>query len=167
MERRDVGYVYFISGTALTAFVVIGLGVVYAGYQALHGIIGVITTGMMISVVVLSIGLSIRKIKENFSLHKHGAIIILELIMCLIGAALFLYITKLYASDLRSYGDGIWDMISFVVGLLVCGIPWVIAAYGWLFGVMLSKDTGECLGGLICEGVGFGILYALIQWAAS
>ena len=142
------------------------LALIYAGYLFLHDIMEGIIFVAVVVIVVVCIVSTIWKLISNIRQSESAFIIILELILSIAGTALFLYVTQLFASDLLSYGDGLWDMILFAVGLLICGAPWAFALYGWAY-TMLSKDPGVCLVGVVFEGVGFGILYALIQWAAS
>lgn len=164
-QNDDLQFIIPISNTQINTFVVIVLGLVYAGYLFLHDIMEGIFFFIMAAILIISIVAAVWKVISNI-LHYESIIwTVLGFFASIVGGALFLYTTHLFWSDLSSYGDGIWDMISFAVGLFICGIPWAITLYGWVLATFVRE--GVDLVGLVFEGIGTGILFAIIQWAAS
>lgn len=164
-QNDDFQFIIPISNTQINTFVVLVFLLAYGSFLFLRDIMEEIFFFITAAIVIISIVAAVWKVISNISHHESIIWIVLGLVASIAGGALFLYTTHLFSSDLSSYGDGIWDMISFAVGLFICGIPWAITLYGWVLATFVRE--GVDLVGLVFEGIGTGILFALIQWAAS
>lgn len=153
--------IYFFSGTMITLFLIGGLGIAFAAYQALQSILGIIITVVSVAIVALSIIFTIIKLTSSVSDRKLASSIFLEVVTCLIASLLVVKTTQLFANDLLSYGDGILEMFVFAVCAMACAAPWCCSVGGWLQ-ILGTEEPKDYLIGFAYNIGGFAALYALV-----
>lgn len=145
--------VFFFSPFLLAVFILFAVGLAYEAYLTLHGVVFIIAVLLFVAEVIIGIISLLEKVKQN-RLNSNRTTK-WHIVMSLIASMLHLYTSYLVLRDIRGYGDGIFDMIAFVFGLMICGALWLNSLLGW---TKALADDGFHYGGFLREVIVAAIL---------
>ena len=149
--------VFFFSPFLLAVFILFAVGLAYEAYITLHGVIVIIA--MLLFVVEVIVGIIALLAKAEYHRNNSNRTTKWHVVMSLIASMLHLYTSYLVLRDIRSYGDGIFDMIAFVFGLMICGALWLYSLLGWTEAL---ADDGFNYRGFLREVIVAAILVFLV-----
>lgn len=149
--------VFFFSPFLLAVFILFAVGLAYQAYLTLHGVVFIIAALLFVAEVIIGIITLLAKAEH----HRNNSTRTTKwhVGMSLIASMLHLYTSYLVLRDIRSYGDGIFDMIAFAFGLMVCGALWLYSLLGWTEAL---ADDGFHYGGFLREVIVAAILVFLV-----
>lgn len=150
-------YIIFLSPFLITVFMLFGIALAYQAYLVLHGVIFIIAVLLFAAEIICGIYILVEKAKQNRSNSRRTTK--WHVIMSLAASMLHLYTSYLVVSDIRSYGDGLFDMITFFFGLLVGVGLWAYSLAGWMEAII---DEGFHYKGFLREIIVAAILVFLI-----
>ena len=149
--------VVFFSSSTIAVFLLFAVGLAYQSFLTVQGIMVVISGVIFLAEIIACCAVLISKIKSHFS--RYTVPTITDIIMTLISSILLLFVSYLFVCDIRSYGDGILDMICFFVGVFIVGALWFATLAGWIESVC---DEGFCYSGFFHELIGAAIILFLV-----
>ncbi len=156
--------IFFVDSFMIAVFLLFAFGLGYQAYLALHGIIFVLTLIFFAAISIFTVFALVCKAKDSVSCAESKPKIAWNLFMSTISSVISIYICHLFMQDLRIYGDGIGDMIFFVVELFVGGIIWLYTICGWIEALDTAYPASFNYKGFLKELVAAGVYYALVNF---
>lgn len=153
--------IVFFDGFMIAIFLLIALGFAYQAYLALHGIVFVLTIIFFAAITIFTIAVLIDKARVSLRCAMSKPQISWNLFMSTVASAISLYTCHLFMRDLRIYGDGIGDMIFFVVGLIVGGGLCLYTISGWIEALATDYPSSFNYKGFFKELAAFLIAYGI------
>lgn len=156
--------IFFFDSFMIAVFLLFALGLSYQAYLALHGIVFILTIIFFVAITIFTVVVLIDKAKQSVSCEMSKFLIAWNLFMSTVSSTISLYTCHLFMQDLRIYGDGILDMIFFVVGLGVGGCIWLFTIGGWIEALVTDYAASFNYKGFVKELIAAGIFYALVYF---
>lgn len=152
--------IFYFSSTLIAVFLAFAAALGYQAYLTVHGITFALAITILAVQSILSIIVLIHKVKQHRSNSKGTTI--WDIIMTLLAAAAALFTAYIFASDVRSYGDGFFDMICFIIGFLFCGGIWLFSTIEYAAATLDEGfDYVSFLKGLLLSAILFAVAYLL------
>lgn len=156
--------IFFFDSSLILIFLLIAFALGYQAYAALHGIIFILTIIFFAAISILTVIILISKASESTRTKESRPKILWNLFMSTIASVVSLYTCNLFMRDLRIYGDGMWDMIGFIIGLMVGGAIWLFTTAGWIEALDMDHPASFSYKGFLKEMIAAGVFYALVHF---
>lgn len=153
--------IFFFDSFMIAVFLLFALGLAYQAYLALHGIVFILTTAFFVAITIYTIFVLICKARESVRCAESKPRIAWNLFLSTVSSAISLYTCYLFTRDLRLYGNGIGDMLTFAFGLVVGGALWLFTITCWIEALNTAYPASFSYKGFLKELMAAGIYYAL------
>ena len=122
--------IVFGSSFLIGVFLFFAVALGYQLYLAVRGAAFVVAVLVMLGHTIAAVAVLVSKIREHRAAPKDTTVG--DVLLSFVAAAVSLAAAYLFARDLPSYGDGLMDMICYVVGALFCGTAWLLTLGGFI-----------------------------------